>query len=199
MSWDGTFKTDGFEIRETIKSKRKELLQLTENNFKATNSLIRIVNKRLDFSFEQITLNKEATLEKNCEVMIERVQEILKQAQQIDEKLQKQNFKKVSDAIKASAVVDISNDLKTLITKYKLILTTITTMCAQFSGVSSWASTLIGAITLSIVDSAEYGTLEKTLADLEKTLAELRPASEKYQNAINEVQNKLTSSLCTIL
>lgn len=197
MSWDGTFKTDDSEIREKIKSKRKELLELMENNFKATNSFIRIVNENLRLSFKPITLNKEATLQKNCKVMIERVQEIQENVVKIDKELQKQNFKEVADFVKASAFEEVSNALVTFMTEYKNILISITTMCAKFAGVS-WASTLAEVIAL-IFNSVECDKLEKTLADLEKTLAEFRPASEKYQNAINEVQNKLKRSHCTIL
>lgn len=197
MSWDGTFKTDDSEIREKIKSKRKELLELMENNFKATNSFIRIVNENLRLSFKPITLNKEATLQKNCKVMIERVQEIQENVVKIDKELQKQNFKEVADFVKASAFEEVSNALVTFMITYKQILINITTMCAKFAGVS-WASTLVEVIA-SFFNSVECDELEKTLADLEKTLAEFRPASEKYQNAINEVQNKLKRSHCTIL
>ncbi len=77
------------ERRENVIRKSQELIDLMKDNFDVTNDLTEIVNKHLYSSFSPITLDEKATVKQNCDVMIERVNQIQAKVEEVDEELKK--------------------------------------------------------------------------------------------------------------
>lgn len=193
--------------REQIIRRDQELIELMKNNFRVTNDLAEIVRKHLDSTFKPspITLDEKANVKKNCDVMIERVNEIQAKVEEMNETLKRKmepslyekilnlflgalDIKKVSNAVKAAChAADVCKVLVTFIIKHKGILGTIITTCAKMAA-GFWASIGLGVLSSVILGYIERGELEKELAEYEVTLKEFRPASEEYQDAINQIK-----------
>ncbi len=77
------------ERRENVIRKSQELIDLIRSNFDATNDLTEIVNKHLYASFSLITLDEKVTIKQNCDVIIERMNQIQAKVKKTDEKLKK--------------------------------------------------------------------------------------------------------------
>ncbi|XP_016339969.1 single-pass membrane and coiled-coil domain-containing protein 3-like [Sinocyclocheilus anshuiensis] len=196
------------EKREKIIRRSQELIDLMKDNFEATNSLTEIVNKHLHSSFSPITLNEKATVKENCDVMIERVNQILANVEEVDEKMKKKlgptlyeklqhmslkDFNKIPAVDKAAItlVCQISAGvLVAYLIKKKIILKTVTSIyCKIASGIC--ASIVIGlavdVIVSAIVGYIEQRKLDTALAEYDQALAVFRPASKEYQKAIYKV------------
>ncbi|XP_058632068.1 single-pass membrane and coiled-coil domain-containing protein 3-like [Onychostoma macrolepis] len=208
MSWSDIFYPENPEKREKIIRRSQELIDLMKDNFEATNSLIEIVNKHLHSSFSPITLDEKATLQENCDVMIERVKQIQAKVEEADEELKKKldpalyeklqhmslkDLKYVSAAVKSAISSVCQLPALALVMHLKKIMTIligITCTCAIYS-VGIFAAVLFGlavnAIFSAIVGHIEQGKLNTALEEYEKALAEFRPASKEYQKAINEI------------
>ncbi|XP_016379519.1 single-pass membrane and coiled-coil domain-containing protein 3-like [Sinocyclocheilus rhinocerous] len=196
------------ERRENVIRRSQELIDLMKSNFEATNSLIEIVNEHLHSSFSPITLNKNATVKENCDVMIERVNQIQAKVEEVDEKLKKEleptvyeklqhmslkDFNKLSAVVKV-AIKSVCQIAAAVIVKYLMkniiILTNITSTCAKVA-VGTFASIVLGVlidvIVSAIVGHVERANLESALAEYEEALKTFRPASKEYEMAIYEV------------
>uniref|UniRef100_A0A672NCR5 Uncharacterized protein n=1 Tax=Sinocyclocheilus grahami TaxID=75366 RepID=A0A672NCR5_SINGR len=194
--------------RSKIIRRSQELIDLMKDNFEATNSLIEIANKHLHSSFSPITLNENATVKENCDVMIERVNQILAKVEEVDEEMKKKlgptlyeklqhmslkDFNKVPAVDKAAITLVCQISVGVLVVyliKKKKILETVTSIyCKIARGIC--ASIVIGlavdVIVSAIVGYIEQGKLDTALAEYEEALAVFRPASKEYQKAIYKV------------
>ncbi|XP_043094587.1 single-pass membrane and coiled-coil domain-containing protein 3-like [Puntigrus tetrazona] len=195
--------------REKVIRRSQELLELMKNNFRATNSLSEIVNKHLGSSFDPIALDERATVKENCEVMIERVNQIQAKVEEVNEELknkldpamyeqlQKMSFhdlktlsvaqkRVISSTCQVSAAIIV-----TVLMKKIRVLTNITSTCVRVVGgmiATFVVGLLIDLIASAIIGHYERKHLEEALEDHEKVLVEFRPASEQYQDAIAEVK-----------
>ncbi len=89
MSWSDLLYSGNPERREKVIRKSQELIDLMKDNFDVTNDLTEIVNKHLYSSFSPITPDEKATVKQNCDVMIERVNQIQAKVEEVDEELKK--------------------------------------------------------------------------------------------------------------
>ncbi len=209
MALSDVFYPGNPERREKIIRKSQELIDLMKRNFETTNSLIEIVNEHLDSSFSPITLNEKATIKENCDVMIERVNQIQAKVEEVDEELQRKLEPTLYESLQHASLQDLNNvsaDVKyaissvcqlpaaVLVMRLKKVMTVligITCTCAIYS-VGIFAAFLFGlavdAVVSAILGHIEQGKLETALAEYEEALAEFRPASKQYQEAIYEVR-----------
>lgn len=214
--WSDIFYPDNPKRREQLIRKNQQLQDLMKSNFYATNQLIDVMNKHLCCTFDHISLNENATLQKNCDVMIECMRKIQAVVERIDKDLKEKleptlyeklrnlslsttDFKAVSKAFEAVCGVGTvgSTVLVSFLIDKGIILANIT---------RTWA--LIGAGTLAcvglavvflgidmiveaILGSIERDQLKAALEEYDKALEDFEPASEKYQHSIAYVQIKI--------
>ncbi|KAL1273537.1 hypothetical protein QQF64_026351 [Cirrhinus molitorella] len=200
------------ERREKLIRKSQELIELMKSNFEATNSLTEIVNKNLGSSFRPITLNEKATVKENCDVMIERVNQIQAKVEQVDKELKEKldptlyehlqkiplhGFKNIPAGVKGAigAVCQISAFvLVAYLMKKTEILKNITSVWYKIGislggmVVSVLLGLVVDLIISAIAGAVERDKLEAALAEYDKVLKTFRPASKEYQEAIYEVK-----------
>ncbi len=197
------------ERREKVIRKSQELIDLMKNNFEATNSLTEIVNKHLHSSFSPITLDEKATIKQNCDVMIERVNQIQAKVEEVDEELKKMLDPILYEKLKHASLQDLKNvsaDVKYAVSsvcqlpalvlvmhlkQITKILIGITCTLAIYS-VGIIGAFLFGmavdAFVSAILGNIERGKLETALKEYEEALEKFRPASKEYQEAIYEIK-----------
>lgn len=213
MSLSDLFYPGNPEKREKIIRRSQELIELMKSNFEATNSLTEMVNKHLHSSFSPITLDEKATVKENCDVMIERVNQILAKVKEVDEELKKkleptlyeslqhmslQSFNNIpaadKTAIKSVCQFPAAVLVKCLMKNMRSLTGIIFIFACISTGVvgSILMGLVVGFVITDVVVSGilgyiEKGKLETALAEYEEALAEFRPASKKYDMAIYEV------------
>ncbi len=218
MSWSDFFYPGNPEKRERLIRKSQEIRELMKNNFRATNQLIGTLNKYLGLSFSPITLNEEATVKENCDVIIERIREIQAEVEKIDEKLKEKLEPTLYEKLKNRSlsvpefqqivpVVHVLCDVAGIafpaikliswLIKNRHILTDMSQVFVYigeaFVGafVCRLLFTGIDIIIQAILGSLEQDALEKALEEYDRALEEFRPASEKYQDQITYVRISL--------
>ncbi|MBN3312211.1 SMCO3 protein, partial [Atractosteus spatula] len=215
MSWSDAF-FDNSEKREQVIRKNQELRELMKNNFRATNQLIEILNKHLGLNFTLITLNNDATIKENCDVMIKRMDEIRAKIEEIDKVLKEkldsalyENLRNLSASVKdykaVSLVVHGVCGLLTFAAPFVIgwliksgrLLTNVTSTCARLC-CGSLSSLTFGMLFLAIdiviqiiLGKKENNELIKILKEYDEALKEFRPASEKFQDNLTYVRVKL--------
>ncbi|XP_073694056.1 single-pass membrane and coiled-coil domain-containing protein 3-like [Garra rufa] len=219
MSWNDIFYPGNPERREKLIRKNQELLNLMENNFRATNQLAETLKKHLGWSFSPITLDEKATLKENCDVIIECIHEIQAEVEKIDmqlkEKLEPTLYEKLGH--KNLSVPDYQKVKKALhgvcacggvasgfvvgwLIYNGTILANIASTLVKVAA-SGAALVALGVVFLgidmiigAIVGSIERDKLEKALKEYDEALKEFKPASLKYQDSITEVRIRIEMS-----
>ncbi|XP_050960524.1 single-pass membrane and coiled-coil domain-containing protein 3 [Labeo rohita] len=219
MNWSDIFYPGNPERREKLIRKNQELLNLMENNFRATNKLTETLKKHLGWSFSPITLNEKATVKENCDVIIECIRKIQAEVEKTDmqlkekleptlyEKLRNENLSVNDYQIFRKAVYDVcgvggsaSIVAVNWLIKNGTILTNITSSFAKFAtGLA--AGVALGVVFMgidmivgAILGSIERNELEKALKEYDEALKEFKPASVKYQDSITEVRKRIEMS-----
>ncbi|XP_018970315.2 single-pass membrane and coiled-coil domain-containing protein 3-like [Cyprinus carpio] len=212
MSLSDLFYPGNPEKREKIIRRSQELIELMKSNFEATNSLTEMVNKHLHSSFSPITLDEKATVKENCDVMIERVNQILAKVKEVDEELKKleptlyeslqhislQSFNNIpaadKTAIKSVCPFPAAVLVKSLMKQTRSLIGMIFIFACISNGVigSILMGLVVGFVITDVVVSGILGYIEqckldKALEEYEEALAEFRPASKEYKEAIYEV------------
>ncbi|XP_073688689.1 single-pass membrane and coiled-coil domain-containing protein 3-like [Garra rufa] len=173
MSWSDIFYPGNPERRERLQRKHQKLLDLMKNNFHATNQLIETLEKHFGWSFSPISLNEEATVKENCDVIIERIREIQAKVEKIDTQLKEKLEPTLYEKLKN---MNLSVKVHTLALGTALL------------GVGIFP---IGMIIGAVAGSTERNQLERDLEEYEKALQEFKPASEIYQDNIIYVRIRL--------
>ncbi|XP_048050593.1 single-pass membrane and coiled-coil domain-containing protein 3-like [Megalobrama amblycephala] len=214
--WSDIFYPDNPKRREQLIRKNQEFKDLIENNFRATNQLIDVMNDHLSCSFQHIKLNEEASLQENCNVMIECMQKIQAVVEKIDKELKEkldptlyeklrslsllpEDFNLVSKVLEVVCGVAtvVSTTVIGLLIKNGVILENIT---SKFVIIGAGTLACVGLavvfmgidmIVEAILGSIERDQLEKALKEYDKALDEFKPASEKYQDNITYVRIKI--------
>lgn len=213
MSLSDLFYPGNPEKREKIIRRSQELIDLMKSNFEATNSLTEMVNKHLHSSFSPITLDEKATVKENCDVMIERVNQILAKVKEVDEELKKkleptlyeslqhislQSFNNIpaadKTAIKSVCQFPAAVLVKSLMKNMRSLTGIIFIFACISTGVvgSILMGLVVGFVITDVVVSGILGYIEqckldKALEEYEEALSEFRPASKNYEKAIYEV------------
>ncbi|KAL1273540.1 hypothetical protein QQF64_026354 [Cirrhinus molitorella] len=206
------------ERREKLIRKSQELIELMKSNFEATNSLTEIVNKNLGSSFRPITLDEKATVKENCDVMIERMNQIQAKVEQVDKELKEKldptlyehlqkiplhGFKNIPAGVKFAirAVCQISAFVLVayLMTKIEILKNITSVWCVIGIGLGGMVVAVLIGLAVDLTISAILGyyerdKLEAALAEYDKVLKTFRPASKEYQEAIYEVKFSLKCS-----
>ncbi|XP_048010421.1 single-pass membrane and coiled-coil domain-containing protein 3-like [Megalobrama amblycephala] len=214
--WSDLFYPDNPKRREQLIRKSQEFQHVMKSNFEATNELIDVMNDHLSCSLEHIKLNEEASLQENCNVMIECMHKIQAAVEKIDkelkekleptlyEKLQNKSlsttdFQLISKALKVVCgfATEGSTTLVSLLINKGVILAKITSTFAKI-GALTLASVGLGVVFMgvdmiveAILGSIERDQLEKVLEEYDKALKEFKPASSEYQDSITYVQFKI--------
>lgn len=201
--------------REDLIRKSQQIQDLMEGNFRATNQLTNVLNKYLGLSFSHISLEKEALVKENCDVLINRIHEIQAEVEKIDqklkEKLEPELYEKLRDKSlskhKQSLIpilVEIGLNAAAItfkviswLIKNKNLLTGIRLSLCLVSQ-SVWAGIKFSVLLLAfdvifeaIVGAIERDQLEKALKEYDQALNEFKPASEEYQDKITSVKARL--------
>ncbi|XP_057186835.1 single-pass membrane and coiled-coil domain-containing protein 3-like [Triplophysa rosa] len=211
MSWSDIFYPGNPERREQLIRKSEDLKNLMENNFRATNKLIAVLNEHLGYSFSNITLDEKADVKHNCDILIMRIHEIQAAVEKLDqelkdkleptlyEKLKKMDLRlntsehaKVAKAVIGVAAVGTGVAvswlmksgmiLENIVLKYGLLTSTF--VANVVIGVVFLG---IGMIVEAIMGSIERDQLEHDLKEYDSALDKFKPASEDYQDSIFEV------------
>lgn len=214
--WSDIFYPDNPKRREQLIRKNQELQDLMKSDFYATNQLIDVMNKHLCCSFDHITLNEDATLQKNCDVMIGCMHKIQAVVERIDTELKEMlepthyeklrnlslsttDFKAISKAFEAVCSVGTvgSAVLVGYLIDKGIILANITKTYALI-GAGTLASVGLAVVFLgidmiveAILGSIERDQLNAALEEYDKALKDFRPASLKYQHSITYVEIKI--------
>ncbi|XP_048057862.1 single-pass membrane and coiled-coil domain-containing protein 3-like [Megalobrama amblycephala] len=214
--WSDLFYPDNPKRREELICKSQEFQDLMKSNFRATNQLIDVMNKHLSCSFQHITLNEDASLQENCNVMIECIHKIQAVVEKIDKELKEkleptlyekllslsltpEEFKSISKAI--SAVCGVQSIQATTIISILInagdILVNLVSQIGKF-GAGTFACVGLAVVFMgidmiveAILGSIERDKLEKALKEYDEALTEFEPASEKYQDNITYVRIKI--------
>ncbi|KAL0151506.1 hypothetical protein M9458_053158 [Cirrhinus mrigala] len=224
MNWSDIFYPGNPERREKLIRRNQELLNLMENNFRATNQLTETLKKHLGWSFSPITLNEKATVKENCDVIIECIHKIQAEVEKIDmqlkkkleptlyEKLRNENLSVNDYQIFRNAVYNVcgvgssaSTVAVTWLIKNGTILANITSGFAKFAtGLA--AGVALGVVFMgidmiigAILGSIERNELEKALKEYDEALKEFKPASVKYQDSITEIKIQCKRFVCVSL
>ncbi|XP_048011853.1 single-pass membrane and coiled-coil domain-containing protein 3-like [Megalobrama amblycephala] len=216
MGWSDLFFPDNPKRREQLICKAQEFKDLMKSNFYATNQLIDVMNKHLGCSFQHIELDNCATLQENCNVMIECMHKIQAVVEKIDkelkEKLEPTLYEKLlslsltpEDFQVVSKVLEVVCGLATLasttviglLIDKGIILAKITSKFVKI-GAGTLACIGLGVVFLgidmivdAILGSIERDRLEKALKEYDEALNEFEPASLEYQHSITYVQIKI--------
>ncbi|XP_048046119.1 single-pass membrane and coiled-coil domain-containing protein 3-like [Megalobrama amblycephala] len=214
--WSDLFFPNNPKRREELIRKSQEFQHVMKSNFEATNQLIDVMNDHLSCSLEHIKLNEEASLQENCNVMIECMHKIQAVVENIDkelkekleptlyEKLQNKSlsttdFQLISKALKVVCgfATEGSTTLVSLLINKGVILAKITSTFAKI-GALTLASVGLGVVFMgvdmiveAILGRIERDQLEKVLEEYDKALKEFKPASLEYQDSITYVQVKI--------
>ncbi|RXN24086.1 single-pass membrane and coiled-coil domain-containing 3-like protein [Labeo rohita] len=188
MNWSDIFYPGNPERREKLIRKNQELLNLMENNFRATNQLTETLKKHLGWSFSLITLNEKATVKENCDVIIECIHEIQAEVEKIDmqlkekleptlyEKLRNENLSVHDYQIFRKAVYDVcgvggsaSIVAVNWLIKNGTILANITSSFAKFAtGLAAGVALGVVFMGIDMIIGAILGSIERN--ELEKAL-----------------------------
>ncbi|XP_048012358.1 single-pass membrane and coiled-coil domain-containing protein 3-like [Megalobrama amblycephala] len=214
--WSDLFFPNNPKRREQLIRKSQEFQHVMKSNFEATNELIDVMNDHLSCSLEHIKLNEDASLQENCNMMIECMHKIQAVVEKIDkelkekleptlyEKLQNKSlsttdFQLISKALKVVCrfATEGSTTLVSLLINKGVILAKITSTFAKI-GALTLASVGLGVVFMgvdmiveAILGSIERDQLEKVLEEYDKALKEFKPASLEYQDSITYVQFKI--------
>ncbi|KAK9976706.1 hypothetical protein ABG768_021911 [Culter alburnus] len=214
--WSDLFFPNNPKRREQLIRKSQEFQDVMKSNFEATNQLIDVMNEHLSCSLEHIKLNENASLQENCNVMIECMHKIQAEIEKIDkelkekleptlyEKLQNKSlsttdFQLISKALKVVCgfATEGSTTLVSLLINKGVILAKITSTFAKI-GALTLASVGLGVVFMgidmiveAILGRIERDQLEKVLEEYDKALKEFKPASLEYQESITHVQVKI--------
>ncbi|KAK9976715.1 hypothetical protein ABG768_021920 [Culter alburnus] len=214
--WSDLFFPNNPKRREQLIRKSQEFQHVMKSNFEATNELIDVMNDHLSCSLEHIKLNEEASLQENCNVMIECMHKVQAEIEKIDkelkekleptlyEKLQNKSlsttdFQLISKALKVVCgfATEGSTTLVSLLINKGVILAKITSTFAKI-GALTLANVGLGVVFMgvdmiveAILGSIERDQLEKVLEEYDKALKEFKPASLEYQDSITYVQVKI--------
>ncbi|XP_057188425.1 single-pass membrane and coiled-coil domain-containing protein 3-like [Triplophysa rosa] len=167
MSWSDIFYPGNPERRERVTHKCQDLKNLMENNFRATNNLISVLNGYLGYSFSNITLDENADVNHNCDILIERVREIQAAVEKLDQELKDKLEPTLYEKLKKMD-----------------LLKSVSFANAVIGQIVPGIGMIVGAI----VGSIERDQLEHALREYDRALAEFKPASEHYQDSIFEVK-----------
>lgn len=218
MNWSDIFYPGNPEKREKLIRKNQVLLNLMENNFRATNRLIETLKKHLGWSFSPIALNEKATVKENCDVIIECIHEIQVEVEKINmqlkemleptlyEKLGNMNlsvhdYQKVREVVYAvcGAAGLACSDAVSWLIKNGRILKNITSSFGRIAA-GRVANLALGMVFMgidmiigAILGSIEHNELEKALKEYDEALEEFKPASEEYQDCITEFKIRIKS------
>ncbi|XP_048010439.1 single-pass membrane and coiled-coil domain-containing protein 3-like [Megalobrama amblycephala] len=182
--WSDLFYPDNPKRREELTCKSQQFQDLMENNFRATNQLIDVMNKHLNCSFQHITLNEDASLQENCKVMIECMHKIQAVVEKID--------KELKEKLDPTLYEKLLN--KSLLPEhFKLVSNVVEGVCAGTFACVGLGVVFMGIdmIVEAILGSIERDKLEKALKEYDEALKEFKPASEKYQDNITYVRIKI--------
>lgn len=211
MGWADIFFPGNADRREQLVRKNQELKNLMENNFRATNKLIKILNEHLGYCFCEITLNEKAEVKQNCDVLIERIHDIQAVVEKIDQELKDKlepdlyeklkrmdlslntsDHSKIAEAVCEVGGVAAGATVTWLMTSGKILQNIVLTHGLLKS--TAVANIAIGVLFLgldmiveAIMGSIEHNQLESALIEYDTALAEFKPASEEYQDRIYDV------------
>ncbi|ROI33917.1 Single-pass membrane and coiled-coil domain-containing protein 3 [Anabarilius grahami] len=214
--WSDIFYPENPKKREKLVRRNQEIKDLMEGNFYATNQLIDVMNEHLSCSFQHIEMNEDATLQENCNVMIECMHKIQAVVEKIDTELKEKldptlyekllslslspdEFELISKALEAVcglATLASATVIGLLIDK-GVILANITSTFVKIGALTVASLVLevvfmgIDMIVEAILGSVEQHQLIEALDEYGKALKEFKPASEKYQHSISYVQVKI--------
>lgn len=213
MSWIDLFYPDIPKKREDLIRKNQKIVDLMDSNFYATNQLIDVLNKHYHYSFKRIELNRDDTVKKNCDVLIERIHEIQKKVDEIDqelkEKLEPELYEKlknmsitVDDFEKIAHIVEGTTGAVTFVATVALgiLINKGMVLINLISKIGKIATGLVGSVALAVVIMGiemiveailgiyERDELEKALKEYDVVLDEFEPKSREYEEVIIEVK-----------
>ncbi|TRY85599.1 hypothetical protein DNTS_010173 [Danionella cerebrum] len=217
--WSDIFYPGNPGRRENVIRKSQRLHDLMSNNFKATNDLIATVNRHLNLRLCPITLDNDASIKQNCELMTQCIQGIQTHLEKIDKELQEKMDPDLYDKIKKYSPKNVSRqDLQKIskafngicgiatlggivligvFIKQGVILANITSTFLKFAGGVA-ASVGLGVLLMgvdmiveAIVGAIERKHLETALHEYETALNELEPVSDNYQKNIHYIMFKI--------
>ncbi|XP_067249291.1 single-pass membrane and coiled-coil domain-containing protein 3-like [Chanodichthys erythropterus] len=214
--WSDLFYPDNPKRREELIRKSQEFKDLMKSNFYATNQLIDVMNEQLSCSFQHIEMNEAASLQENCNVMIDCMQKIQEVVEKIDKELKEkleptlyekllnlslfpEDFKLVSKVVEGVCGVATvgSTTLGGLLIDKGVILAKITNKFVKIV-VGTLASLGLAVVFLgidmiveAILGSIERDNLEKAPKEYDDALNEFEPASLEYQYNITYAKVKI--------
>ncbi|KAK7152457.1 hypothetical protein R3I93_010622 [Phoxinus phoxinus] len=216
MSWSDFFYPGNPERREMLIRKDQEIKVLMENNFRATNQLVEVLNKHLNLSLSPIALDEKATVKENCDVIIECINEIQAEVEKIDTLL-KEKLDPALYEILRNKSLSVPN-YQTVVTAVHVItgvgsiaavalivylITSNNILIDMKNKYGTWGTLLFASLPLgvffagidafiqAIIGSYEREALEKALEEYDKSLKEFKPASHKYQDHITDVRMRI--------
>lgn len=220
ISWIDLFYPDIHKKREDLIRKNQEILDLMDSNFFATNQLIGVLNRHYNYSFKRIELNRNDTVKKNCDVLIDCMHEIQAKVDEIDQGLKKKLEPEVYEKLKnMSITVDdfeknthIVEDVlgfadMTATVAFSILINKAMVLSNLISKLGKIATGLIGSVVLAavglgidiileaILGKYELHELEKALKEYDEVLAEFKPKSREYEQVITEVKVTLDQNL----
>ncbi|XP_048011687.1 single-pass membrane and coiled-coil domain-containing protein 3-like [Megalobrama amblycephala] len=218
MGWSDIFYPDNPKRREELIRKSQQFQDLMESNFYATNELIDVMNEHLNCSFQHIELNEEASLQKNCNVMIECMHKIQAVVEKIDKELKEKLEPTLYEKLKVLNLSLPPEQLKGLLIAIKAVCGVeglkatavvsvlinngdiLANLVSKIGKIATGALASVGLAVVflgidmifeAIAGSIERDKLEKALKEYEEALIEFKPASLKYQHNIMKVQVKI--------
>ena len=223
MSWGDIFYPGNPGRRDEVVRLSTKLHTLMEFNFEATNDLIDLLNKegKPSSTIAKIYVDNTATVKANCQTLLNKMDEVMRVVDKIDEdlakKLEPEAYRKLKlpdmkfkDRI-ALAKKTVSAGLSVTATvagvvlvgaiKSGLILTKIVAAIGVIKSCAV-ATLVLGVLTLgidmiasAIIGAVERSKLEAAIDELETAVNTFDPASKEYTKTITRVEIMLEMML----
>lgn len=205
--------------RRKVVQESQRLYDYMKANFRATNALSDFLNSHVNKAhFDNIYVNENQTIKENCNVLINRIDEIQAIIKKVDEKIKEKLdptlYRKLTDrnvsfknraqiaenvlhvvagvvATAAAIAVCVAIASGGILAPVVAVIGVVATSTIAGVLVSALGGLVLDAIFQAISGAIERDKLEETIKNLEKANAEFGPASEKYTDTIWEVLAEL--------
>ena len=218
MSWSDIFYPGNPGRRDKVVALFSKLLTLMENNFKATNDLIKVLHDHVPGRhFDDIEVNRDGTIKENCDIITERIGEIqayLKEKKkELKGSIEPELYKQLTNTdVKFVDKIQLARNITkatlstigtiagiaviTLIAKGRILVSLaarIGTLAASALGGLVIGVLILGIdmIISAILGSIERDRLEETIEELEAAIEKFEPASYEYSKQIMRIQIQL--------
>ena len=223
MSWTDILFPGNPGRREEVVRLSTKLHNLMEFNFEATNDLIDLLNKeaKLSNTIAKIYVDNTATVKENCQTILDKMNEVMRVVDKIDEDLAKKlepeayrklklpnmKFKDRIALAKKTVTAGLTVGMPVAgvvligVIKSGLILTKIVVAVGEITSCAV-ATLVLGVLTLgldmigsAIIGAIERNNLEAAIDELNKAMNTFDPASKEYTKTITRVEIQLETIL----